>query len=177
VDSAIEQETPDIVRDRQALGSEKFELLLLLDVLEHIEDDVGLLDDLCKSHVRPGGSVLIAVPAGPRLFGPHDVALGHVRRYTRARIVKVARAARLQPLASGNLFAALFGVRAAERAVEKRVPRLEDRPRGIGRWRRGALVSQAVEGVLLGEARVLGWLERRGAYTVGLSTWVLSKRP
>ncbi len=177
VDSAIVEETTDIVRDRAALGSSSFNLLLLLDVLEHIEDDVGLLEDLCRAHVRPGGAVLIAVPAGPRLFGPHDVALGHVRRYTRARIVDVAQAARLRPLASGNLFAALRAVRAAERAVEKRVAKLENRPRGIGRWKRGALVSQAVEGVLLGEARVLRWLERRGAVTVGLSAWVLCNRP
>jgi SAM-dependent methyltransferase len=176
VDSALVTESADIVRDRAQLGDARFELLLLLDVLEHIEDDVGLLSELCRDHVQADGVALIAVPAGPRLFGPHDEALGHVRRYTRRWIVKVARQAQLTPIASGSLFAGLFAVRAAERAVEQLMPRWAERPRGVGRWNGGPLTTRAIEALLLGEARALGWLERRGAPTVGLSAWVLCRR-
>lgn len=177
VDSALIAEDEHTVRDRSALGSERFELLLLLDVLEHVDDDVSLLRELAEHHVSSGGAVLITVPAGPWLFGPHDEALGHRRRYTQRQIVGVARSAGLDPVGSGNLFAALWAVRAGERAAELLLPRLADRPRGIGRWNGGALTTRVIEAALVTEARALRWLEGRGAPGVGLSTWVLCRRP
>ncbi|GGM57788.1 hypothetical protein GCM10007977_069280 [Dactylosporangium sucinum] len=60
------------------------------NVLEHIEDDIGALRTM-RAMVRPGGYVVIVVPAFPFAMGPADVATGHVRRYTR----KTMRAALL----------------------------------------------------------------------------------
>jgi SAM-dependent methyltransferase len=54
---------------------------LLMDVLEHIEDDRLFLRKLV-SMAMPGALFLITVPALPELWSPHDVALGHHRRYT-----------------------------------------------------------------------------------------------
>jgi SAM-dependent methyltransferase len=58
-----------------------FDAVVSTDVLEHIEDDrvaFGCLANL----VRPGGRMLITVPAGQWLFGFHDEQLGHFRRYS-----------------------------------------------------------------------------------------------
>jgi hypothetical protein len=181
VDTALEadrtDETPFVMlRDRAALASERFELLLLLDVLEHADDDLGLLSELVAEHVARGGRVLITVPAGPRLFGPHDAALGHRRRYRRRSIVEVVEKAGLEVLESGHLFASLYAMRAAERAAELAFPGFAERPRGIGRWRGGARVTRMIETVLVNEARALNWLTRRNAPAVGLSAWVLSQR-
>ncbi|MET7399963.1 methyltransferase [Dactylosporangium sp. NPDC005572] len=52
------------------------------NVLEHIEDDIGALRTM-RAMVRPGGYVVIVVPAFPFAMGPADIATGHVRRYTR----------------------------------------------------------------------------------------------
>jgi hypothetical protein len=52
------------------------------NVLEHIEDHIGALRTM-KSLVRPGGHVIIVVPAFPFAMSPVDIATGHVRRYTR----------------------------------------------------------------------------------------------
>jgi SAM-dependent methyltransferase len=52
------------------------------NVLEHIEDDVAALRTMGRL-VRPGGAVIIVVPAFPFAMSPVDVATGHVRRYTR----------------------------------------------------------------------------------------------
>jgi hypothetical protein len=51
-------------------------------VLEHIEDDVAALRTMGRL-VRPGGAVIIVVPAFPFAMSPVDLATGHVRRYTR----------------------------------------------------------------------------------------------
>ena len=65
------------------------------NVLEHIEDDLGALRTM-KSLVRPGGHVIIVVPAFPFAMSPVDVATGHVRRYTRATMRTVMNAAGLE---------------------------------------------------------------------------------
>ena len=51
------------------------------NVLEHIEDHVGALRSM-RDLVRPGGDVIIIVPAFQFAMGPADIATGHVRRYT-----------------------------------------------------------------------------------------------
>ena len=61
------------------------DLILVMDVLEHVERDRDLLSRLV-SMVRPGGQLLITVPAGMELWSPHDVAVGHFRRYSRPQL-------------------------------------------------------------------------------------------
>jgi SAM-dependent methyltransferase len=61
---------------------EAFDLVCAFEVLEHIEDDRGALASWLR-HVRPGGWLLLSVPAGRRRFGPTDVKAGHYRRYDR----------------------------------------------------------------------------------------------
>ncbi|WP_435009976.1 class I SAM-dependent methyltransferase [Tundrisphaera lichenicola] len=57
-----------------------YDLLLMLDVLEHIEDDREALRSSIAA-LRPGGTLLITVPALPRLWSRHDEANQHYRRY------------------------------------------------------------------------------------------------
>ncbi len=68
---------------------------VLLNVLEHIEDDSGTLQRIA-SILPPAGRVVILSPAFPALYGPIDRQLGHYRRYSRARIRELARGAGLR---------------------------------------------------------------------------------
>jgi SAM-dependent methyltransferase len=56
-------------------------LVVMHDVLEHIDDDAQAVADL-RTLVLPSGRIVISVPALPGLFGLHDEHLGHFRRYT-----------------------------------------------------------------------------------------------
>jgi SAM-dependent methyltransferase len=67
------------------LGGQKFDLICMFDVLEHVEDDAGALL-AARAHLAPGGAMLITVPAYKALFGPHDEELHHKRRYERAEL-------------------------------------------------------------------------------------------
>jgi 2-polyprenyl-3-methyl-5-hydroxy-6-metoxy-1,4-benzoquinol methylase len=60
---------------------EKFDLIFLFDVLEHISDETGFLRAL-SFHLAPGGILIINVPAGEWAFSLYDTAAGHVRRYS-----------------------------------------------------------------------------------------------
>jgi SAM-dependent methyltransferase len=59
---------------------EAADVVLLNDVIEHVADDRALLSPLVE-RMRPGSVLLVTVPADMRLWSPHDVALGHFRRY------------------------------------------------------------------------------------------------
>ncbi len=62
-------------------SDEKFDCVILGDVLEHIEDDGAAMRKV-HDMLTPGGCVVVNVPAYQGLFGKHDVALGHKRRYS-----------------------------------------------------------------------------------------------
>ena len=69
-----------------------YDAALLVNVLEHVEDDVQMLRQLFDL-LRPGGALLLFVPALPFLYGPMDVRVGHFRRYTRAGLADVIKRA------------------------------------------------------------------------------------
>jgi SAM-dependent methyltransferase len=60
---------------------ERFDLILLFDVLEHISDEDAFLTALLF-HLAPDGKVVLNVPAGPWAYSAYDRAAGHVRRYS-----------------------------------------------------------------------------------------------
>lgn len=61
-------------------AGETFDLVCAFEVLEHIEDDVEALT-AWRARIRPGGWLLLSVPAGEDRFGPWDRRVGHYRRY------------------------------------------------------------------------------------------------
>jgi SAM-dependent methyltransferase len=71
-----------------------FDLLVAFDVLEHIEEDDKVAAEIHRV-LRPGGTALIAVPCDMALWSAHDVATGHVRRYTRQSLRAVVEGAGL----------------------------------------------------------------------------------
>ena len=71
--------------DTSALGQQRFDSVLLTNVLEHIADDAGFLNDL-KSRLLPKGSIVIYVPALNGLYSGWDRKVGHYRRYSKRRL-------------------------------------------------------------------------------------------
>lgn len=72
----------------------QFQSVVLLDVLEHIEQDADFLRRLAD-RLTPGGRIVLKVPAIPTLHNSMDRAVGHYRRYDRAGLEKVAERAGL----------------------------------------------------------------------------------
>lgn len=65
---------------------ERFDTILYVDVLEHIEQDRAELER-AACHLEPGGRVIVLSPAHQWLFSPFDEAVGHVRRYDRRSLL------------------------------------------------------------------------------------------
>jgi SAM-dependent methyltransferase len=69
--------------DLEGVPEEAYDLIALLDVLEHVEADRDALRGIAR-RLRPGGRILLTVPAHPWMWSSHDVANHHKRRYTKA---------------------------------------------------------------------------------------------
>jgi SAM-dependent methyltransferase len=76
-------------------GGQEFDTVVCLNVVEHIQDDVGALRNIRTALVN-GGRAIVLVPCGPWLYGSLDEVLGHCRRYTSARLTSVAQEAGFQ---------------------------------------------------------------------------------
>lgn len=69
------------------LDGEQFPTVYTLNVLEHIDDDVGTLRSLYRA-TAPGGTLAVYVPAFPMLYTAMDRKVGHVRRYRKKQLIE-----------------------------------------------------------------------------------------
>lgn len=97
-----------------------FDLVALLDVLEHVPDDIAALKEI-RSRLKPAGQLLVTVPGNPWMWSEHDVAHHHHRRYRRRELRQAAEGAGFEVslLTPFNtlLFPAIAAARLAGRAL------------------------------------------------------------
>jgi SAM-dependent methyltransferase len=146
-------------------GHERFDLVVALDVLEHIDDDVGSLRSL-GACLAPGGRLLLTVPAYQWLYSGHDEIHHHRRRYTRGSLERVVAAAGLRVHRAGYFNSMLLPVVGAVRLSS--------------RFLRGAPAPDA----RMPGPRVNAWLARlfgaeaatarRGGFPAGLSLFLVA---
>ncbi|MDQ7782632.1 MAG: class I SAM-dependent methyltransferase [Desulfomonilaceae bacterium] len=67
---------------------ETYDIVLLFDIIEHIPDDAGLVLSAVR-HLKPGGLLMINVPALSLFLGAYDKATGHLRRYDKVSLNRV----------------------------------------------------------------------------------------
>ena len=84
----VEAALPDL----SMFPADAYDLIALLDVLEHVPDDRGSLIAI-KDRLKPGGALLVTVPINPWMWSAHDVAHHHHRRYRKREIEAMARQA------------------------------------------------------------------------------------
>ncbi len=92
--------------------------VLLMDVLEHVEDDFWLLSEILAL-LSPGAHVLITVPADPSLWSEHDESFGHFRRYDDERLRATWRGLAVEERLLSPYNARLYPVIKAVRAMSQ----------------------------------------------------------
>jgi SAM-dependent methyltransferase len=148
-----------------------FDLILALDVLEHLDDAEAFLGDVLVPSLA--GILVVSVPAHPRLFSDHDRMLEHRRRYRRRDLLDLL-ARHVEVRESGTLFSSLLLPRAISVAAE-RLGRSAS-PSGIGNWSGGPRTTRLITSGLGIDARLGQRLGQRGVVLPGLSAWAVCGR-
>jgi SAM-dependent methyltransferase len=78
------------------IASRRFDAIVAVNVIEHIKDDERLVTSLANL-LKPGGKLVVYVPACPFAYGSLDRALGHYRRYTPETLAALLSTAGLEP--------------------------------------------------------------------------------
>jgi len=99
-----------------------FDLVLALDVIEHIEDDLRTLTECCRI-LKGGGSLIVTVPAFMTLWSPWDEALGHRRRYTVSMLAERIQQAGLTTRRITYMFFFIFPIALLIRGTKKLIQR------------------------------------------------------
>ena len=157
-----------VVNRPEAVRESEFQVVTMFDVLEHLEDDETELKRL-GSALPEGALLFLSVPAFQCLFGEHDRALRHFRRYERRGLMELLQRNGFQVLESGYFFAVLPMVRV--------LLRLTGRLDGIGSGAvRPIWLNRLLENWLRMDAGLCRWLARRGVILPGLSGYAVCVR-
>ena len=123
---AREREIAPVIRgklpDALPLAEATFQCVTLLDVLEHIEDDRATLVTVNKL-LAADGCVLITVPAFPFLWGPHDEAHHHQRRYRAKQLRRLLQDTGFEITTLSYCNTWLFPIAALVRLIRKYLPK------------------------------------------------------
>lgn len=155
---------------RVPFAPDAFDVVLALDLIEHLEDDVGFLRQ--AAHLcRPGGRMIVAVPAFPSLWSQHDVTFEHHRRYRAAGLREVVTAAGFEVERITHTNTLLFPAAAFWRIV---VGRLRS---GGGQGHDFYPVPGFVNALLAFAYRFEAWWLRRADFPFGVSVVCVARRP
>jgi len=155
--------------DRLPFAAARFDVVLMLDVLEHFVDD-GAVVARARTLLRPGGALLVSVPAFQALFSEHDRAVAHVRRYSAPQLRTVLEGGGFAVRRLTYTNVAAFPPAAVLRGL---LPRLGlDRGPGTDFREHAPWVNRLLVGTYEAEAAVL---RRGGRLPVGLSVAALAE--
>lgn len=158
---------------------ERFDLILLMDVLEHVEDDSGFLGSVIKNNLNSSGYLVISVPAWPCLFSTHDRALNHFRRYTPDSCLKLIRKHDLEILESGGLFHSLLLPRTIQKIWQlikgAQKEKIEQLP-NLGNWDHGKIFTFLVDSFLRFDNLASTLFSLMNLPIPGLSFWAICKK-
>jgi SAM-dependent methyltransferase len=151
---------------RRDTGATDCDLVLMMDVLEHVDDDRGLVRHYAAK-VPSGAHFLATVPAFRFLWSGHDVFLEHKRRYTLPEIEATMRDAGLQVVRGAYYFGSVFPLAAMVRLAERNAAEPRSSLKKHGAVTNGLLTAACAAELPLFPINRLA----------GLSAFVLARKP
>ncbi len=150
------------------------DIVLLLDVIEHVPDDVQFVKDISKfSHIDSQTNLIITVPAFQWLFCSHDTFLQHYRRYSNDSLRALLRQVRLKPFVIGYFFGSLLFTRILRVGLEK--INLIKPSRGISNWRQ-TTIGSILRLILICDFRLTFTMKKLGINVPGLSNYAICRK-
>ena len=155
----------------------RYNLVLLMDLLEHVQEDNRFLAEIVDRYLAKDGLMIITVPAFPYLYSRHDGVLSPITEdMAGSNWFYLIKDSNLFCIRSGYLFLSLLPIRLAEVLWERITDGERERSRGVGRWTSGTLLTIAVTAILRCENRLSMLLNSLGVRIPGLTVWAVCRK-
>ncbi len=154
----------------------KADIIILMDVLEHVEDPSALLQQIiCHPSVTVDTVFIITVPAYQGLFSQHDTFLGHYKRYTIRSLNSLLKPLSIKVNNNGYCFNTLVLARALQLLKQKIIGRRKKELDGIHNWRGGNTLTAFITSLFWIEFKISWYLARMGIKLPGLTCYSICK--
>lgn len=153
------------------IRTQSVDVVTALDLVEHVRDDRALLGEIYRV-LKPGGMVLMTVPAHKALWGPHDRALHHFRRYEKEEFLRLVNDIGLHPLKYTYTVATAYLPAMVYRRTKRMIVRADAPPR-TDEFPLPGFVNSTLRTIMNCEAR---YLQKRNL-PFGLSLLCIASRP
>lgn len=162
-----------LINNFDSLKSKKtIDIVILMDVLEHIEQPEELLDKILN---LPGFTektmTIITVPAYQKLFSQHDKELGHFRRYSIKTLESLLHPHKLKLIRKGYCFNSLLPIRIFQIWAEKLRNNKKAHFNSIHKWNKGKPITSFITGIFWIEFKISWYLSRIGIRLPGLTCY------
>lgn len=151
------------------------DIVLLLDVLEHIQDDKSFLN-LLKTYpfISENTHFIITVPAFQSLFSSHDVFLGHFRRYNKKSLKQLINGCNFSIVKQGYFFSSLLVPRFFSLLFERNIQKVKQK--GVSSYKANKLFDLILFSILTLDYKISFFLSKFGINIIGLSNYILCKK-
>lgn len=171
----IERETAPGVELTSVRPDGAFDVVLMLDVIEHVADDMDFVQAISRAAMASNAWIIVSVPAYQGLFSDHDRQLKHFRRYSPRACRRLLTSAGLRIHMDGGLFHGLLAVRAVQVALEQiHHPAAQS---GVGGWQASPRLTRTLTRILQFEGQMSLFLGlHHSPILPGLSYWACCQR-
>jgi len=154
---------------------DKINVVLLLDVIEHIENEIEFLKELSLSKKITSETIfIITVPAFQSLFSNHDIYLKHFRRYDIKTLKERLARGNITVEKTGYFFFSLFIIRWLQKRVQKEYDL--NKEKGVGAYKSKGLLDVLLENILYIDFKVGKLLRKIGFTLPGLSCFAICRK-
>ncbi|MCB0479137.1 MAG: methyltransferase domain-containing protein [Crocinitomicaceae bacterium] len=161
----------------QVANENHFDFVTLLDVIEHVPDDVALLSEISElKSIDSNTHFIITVPAFQKLFSSHDDLLKHYRRYDMAMLKNSLEKSGLEFIDGGYFFTSLLGPRIIQVAKEKIKKKETSELEHLGTWNKSEKITDTIHNILMFDYKTGRFFRRLGVHIPGLSLYAVARK-
>lgn len=163
------------LKDAEQACNEQVKCVLLLDVIEHVQDDVAFLRSVQQSRlIAPNALFVVTAPAYQGLFTSHDRFLGHFRRYDEKTLEATLKAGGLEVVQTGYFFFLPLIYRVFQKVYEWMLGP-DKNAAGVSRWSGNSMKTAIARRLLSMDCNVGRVLSRVGIRLPGLSNYAICR--
>lgn len=174
----------NVINDQNSLNhslrDHSVDVVFLMDVIEHIEDDEGILEYIYDQEwFTEKTSLIITVPAFQSLFTSHDVFLEHYRRYTNKSLKRVVKQVGFEIKEYGYFFSSLLLPRLGSKIKESLFsPNLDQAKSELTQWNGSEWITNSISNTLYWDFKINHFLNKTlNLRPPGLSNYIVCQKP